>query len=349
MPKATIESKITNAWYSGNWFVFLLFPLSWLFRGLIALRLLAYRKGWITRWRAPLPVVVVGNITVGGVGKTPLTIALVEHLKRAGFRPGIVSRGYGSHAPYYPYCVTDQTAVLAAGDEPLLIAQRTGCPMVISPDRVDACKTLLAQYTCDVVIADDGLQHYALDRDLELMVVDGKRGFGNGHCLPVGPLREPLQRIKSVDYCVVNGAEPTTIKLPTKLAAAMQFSEMALKPRFFANLVTGEKIIVDEWPHEKKIHAVAGIGNPERFFSSLKLLGFEVIKHVYPDHHDFIPEDIIFDGRPIIMTEKDAVKIRRFNFDNTWYLHVDAALERSFVEGFIDKVKQLQSSYRSAS
>jgi tetraacyldisaccharide 4'-kinase len=294
-----------------------------------------YRKGWLSSWSAPIPVIVVGNITVGGAGKTPLTLALLEHFQKEGFKPGVVSRGYGSQAPHYPFSVTARSAVQAAGDEPLLIAQRTDCPVVIDPDRSEACRFLLSKFNCDLIISDDGLQHYGLCRDIELLVVDSKRGFGNQQCLPVGPLREPLSRVSNSDYLIVNGDEGKSISFN------IPDVNMQLKPIYFKQLATGNCVSVNEWSGDKRIHAVAGIGNPERFFKTLSDLGFDVIKHAFDDHHNYIPEDVKFDGRPVIMTEKDAVKIKRFNYKNTWYLHIDAVLSEGFLSELGERINAI--------
>jgi tetraacyldisaccharide 4'-kinase len=336
-PASSSEQRIVTAWYQKALWLWSLLPLTALFRIITALRRFGYRTGFFGSYRAAVPVVVVGNITVGGTGKTPTVIALVQALEKAGYRPGVISRGYGSAAPHYPYSVTEHCAAEVAGDEPLLIARRTKAPLVISPKRSEAIEQLLSQYHCDVIVADDGLQHYALQRDIELVVVDGKRGFGNGFCLPAGPLREPLSRLSTVDFIIGNGGQVTDLDKEYR---------MSLKIGQLINLASQESVDLSVQPLQKRfargVHAVAGIGNPQRFFNSLRALGLQVFEHAFPDHHAYQAKDLVFDDDlPVIMTEKDAVKVPSSN-DRCWYLPVDADFQEGFFDGLLSQLEQLR-------
>ena len=294
----------------------LLLPLSWLY-GLVsgAIRLM-YRLGLKRAWRAPVPVVVVGNLTAGGNGKTPVVIWLVEQLQKRGIRPGVVSRGYGGKATHYPLLLTADTTTAEAGDEPVLIYQRTGVPVAVSPVRSDAVQALLAGHAVDIIITDDGLQHYALARDKEIVVIDGVRRFGNGWWLPAGPMRERASRLQSVDAVIVNGGQAKPGEIP-----------MHLQPGMAVNLLTGERKAVEQLP---ALVAMAGIGHPPRFFATLEQCGARPEKRVpLADHQALVEGEVdalTVPGQSLIMTEKDAVKCRAFAKDNWWYLPVDAEL-----------------------
>lgn len=294
----------------------LLLPLSWLY-GLVsgAIRLM-YRLGLKRAWRAPVPVVVVGNLTAGGNGKTPVVIWLVEQLQKRGIRPGVVSRGYGGKATHYPLLLTADTTTAEAGDEPVLIYQRTGVPVAVSPVRSDAVQALLAGYAVDIIITDDGLQHYALARDKEIVVIDGVRRFGNGWWLPAGPMRERASRLQSVDAVIVNGGQAKPGEIP-----------MHLQPGMAVNLLTGERKAVEQLP---ALVAMAGIGHPPRFFATLEQCGARLEKRVpLADHQALVESQVdalTVPGQSLIMTEKDAVKCRTFAKENWWYLPVDAEL-----------------------
>lgn len=269
--------------------------------------------------RLDAPVIVVGNISVGGTGKTPLVIWLVEQLRRLGRRPGVISRGYGGRAPQYPFRVRADTDPAQAGDEPVLIAWRTGVPVMVDPDRVRAAQTLLASGEVDVLVSDDGLQHYRLRRDFEFCVVDGRRGLGNGALLPAGPLRESPARLAEIDCLVVNGGGFRCAGVP---AAAMQLVATTVQP-----LCPGDPRSLESFAGQE-IHAVAGIGNPSRFFDLLRSVGMRVIEHALPDHHAHASRDIVFDDmRPVLMTEKDAVKCRAFAAPQHWVVPVTAQFE----------------------
>jgi tetraacyldisaccharide 4'-kinase len=309
---------LLNRYYRQHSWLYFLTPLAFLYRIIIAIRKRLYQKEFFTRTKVSVPVIIVGNITLGGTGKTPLVIALVEFLQNKGFSPGIVSRGYGGKAKNYPCLVTEQSAPHLVGDEPLLIYLRTRCPVVVDPNRVQAAQYVLKNFPCNIIISDDGLQHYALERDIEIAVIDGERRLGNGFCLPAGPLREPKQRLEEVSFIVCNGK------------ARVDEFPMQLKPGCLHNAKTSQTIAVNDFP-SKKIHAVAGIGNPQRFFQLLRELNFTVIEHAFSDHYRFSSADLRFaEDLPIIMTEKDAVKCQAFADSNYWYLPVTAELTEEF-------------------
>ncbi len=296
------------------WRLFL--PLSWLYGLVSGVISLLYRLGIKRAWRAPVPVVVVGNLTAGGNGKTPVVIWLVEQLKARGIRVGVVSRGYGGKAAKYPLLLTPDTLTSEAGDEPVLIYQRTGAPVAVSPVRSEAVQALLAEHDVQIIITDDGLQHYALARDKEIVVIDGVRRFGNGWWLPAGPMRERASRLKSVDAVIVNGGVAQQGEIP-----------MHLHPGLAVNLLTGERKAVAQLP---ALVAMAGIGHPPRFFATLEQCGAKLEKRVpLADHQALVPEQVAaftVPGQTLIMTEKDAVKCRAFAKENWWYLPVDAEL-----------------------
>ena len=295
-------SWIERLWYEAHPAHRVLLPLSWLFGAIAAVRRAAYRVGLLRQARLPVPVIVVGNISVGGVGKTPVVIDLVQRLAADGWRPGVVSRGYGGRARR-PTPVNASSDPRQVGDEPVLIAMEAQCPVVVAPNRVQAARLLLAQGV-NIIVADDGLQHYALGRDLEIVVVDGHRRHGNACLLPAGPLREPPERIRQADLCLVNGQ-----------ALAGEFGlDSGLGPA--VNLLNGERRVLAEFA---EVHALAGIGRPERFFQALEAQGLRLQRHVFPDHHDYRPQDLMLPGSlPILMTPKDAVKCRRFRDRRCW-------------------------------
>lgn len=265
------------------------------------------------------PVVVVGNITVGGTGKTPLVIWLAGFLTKQGWKPGIISRGYRGKASYWPQQVRPDSDVRVVGDEALLISRHTGCPMAVGPDRVRAAKSLRECAQCDIIVSDDGLQHYALKRDLEIAMVDSTRLIGNGHCLPIGPLRERKNRLKQVDLVVYNGA-----RRPGGF-------EMKLAGDEAVNNCRGDLTKPLAEFASTRCHALAGIGNPKRFFDFLKARGLSFDARTFPDHHRFVAKDLCFeDDLAVLMTEKDAVKCFRFSAPNHWYVPVQAQLEREF-------------------
>jgi tetraacyldisaccharide 4'-kinase len=308
--------NLAGLWYDSHPLSILLAPLGWLFSLAAAARRYAYRAGLLRSEKMPVPVIVVGNITVGGTGKTPLVIYVAEALRQAGHRPGVVSRGYGGRAATWPQTVTADSDPVMVGDEPVLIARRAGCPVAVAPRRAAAVGRLLAEYDCDVIVCDDGLQHYPLARDIEIAVVDGARRLGNGRCLPAGPLREPPARLRTVDLVVVNGGDSSdrcVMHLTGNMAFPVRDSNGACE--------------LGEW-RGSTVHGVAGIGNPERFFVHLRSHGLNVVEHPFPDHHRFDSADLRFgDELPVIMTEKDAIKCRSFAHPRLWYVPVDARLD----------------------
>ena len=309
---------IARIWSGESPLWLLLLPLSWLYGLVSGIIRLCWRMGLKKAWRAPVPVVVVGNLTAGGNGKTPVVVWLVEQLQQRGIRVGVVSRGYGGKAAHYPLLLTPETTTAEAGDEPVLIFQRTGAPVAVSPARVDAVKALLTASPVQLIVTDDGLQHYRLHRDKEIVVIDGVRRFGNGWWLPAGPMRERASRLKSVDAVITNGG----IAQPGEIA-------MRLQPGLAVNLLTGERCNVNAL---QNLVAMAGIGHPPRFFATLHEAGAHPVKTVaLADHQALSPQDVsalIEPDQTLIMTEKDAVKCRPFAEQNWWYLPVDAHLDK---------------------
>lgn len=309
-----MSDRLQRLWYERTQAPLALRPLAALY-GFIANR----RRERLTaqQTKLPLPVIVVGNISVGGTGKTPFSIWLVERLREWGFSPGVISRGYGGKAPQYPLRVRADSDPAHCGDEPLLIALRTGAPVAVAPDRLAAAQLLIDNGEVDVLVADDGLQHYRLPRQLEFCVIDGARGLGNRALMPAGPLREPPSRLEEVDFVVVNGAGFD------ERPDALRFELQALQTRA---LVGAAERPLASWRGET-VHAVAGIGHPQRFFASLRAAGLQLIEHAYADHHRFSAQDLQFgDALPVLMTEKDAVKCRAFADERIWALPVSAQL-----------------------
>lgn len=324
--------RIDSYWYSTNRISSILTPLSWLFCAIVYVRKLFFKLRILSSYRSALPIIVVGNITVGGTGKTPMVIWLAKQLIEAGYKPGIISRGYGGHAKHWPQQVRPDSDPYVVGDEPLLIAQRTACPMAVGPSRVDAVLALEEYTDCDVLISDDGMQHYRLRRDLEICIIDGKRRFGNGQCLPAGPLREKPGRLKTVDFVVTNSAAAKEGEVSMQLAGGM----------IKALSDDREVVTISEWKG-KCVHAVAGIGNPQRFFDALRNQGLDVIEHSYSDHYHYSQYELEFyDSLPVIMTEKDAVKYRRFAGPRHWHYPVDAVLDEGFASQILERVKVLK-------
>jgi tetraacyldisaccharide 4'-kinase len=327
-----LTGRIVASWYRPSAIGLALRPLSWLFRAGVGVRREAYRRGWLRSRRLPVPVIVVGNLTVGGTGKTPLVIWLVELLRRHGLSPGVVSRGYRGKARHWPQQVRPDSDPVMAGDEAVVLARRCRCPVAVGPDRVAAARALLEHHRCDVIVSDDGLQHYALARDVEIVVVDGVRRFGNGHCLPAGPLREPLARLRAADFVVINEGAA----LPPEYA-------MAVAPTGFVNLRDEARREPPGRFAGRKVHAVAGIGHPERFFRQLAKLRLDAVPHAFADHHAFEPADLAFgDDLPVVMTEKDAVKCRRFCGPDCWYLAIEARPEPRFEARLLSMVRDLR-------
>jgi tetraacyldisaccharide 4'-kinase len=324
--------RLLDAWYNGHPALVLLRPLECLYRRVVNRKRARFLAGQGDIYKAPVPVVVVGNITVGGTGKTPLILWMIDHCRARGLRVGVVSRGYGAKPPSLPWRVRPQQAAEHAGDEPLLIVNRTGVPLMIDPDRSQAVRALLAEEPLDLILSDDGLQHYRLNRDLELVLIDAVRGLGNRRCLPAGPLREPVERLRSVDALLYNGAS----------ADREDGFGFQLKPSALVNLVTGERRPVDHFPRGQQVHAVAGIGNPQRFFNTLEGLHWRPVPHAFADHAVFSAQALSFTpALPLVMTEKDAVKCASFAAPDWWYLTVEAVPSPAFVSWFDSQLTRL--------
>ncbi|NQY26750.1 MAG: tetraacyldisaccharide 4'-kinase [Piscirickettsiaceae bacterium] len=320
---------LVTTWYQPHPIRWLLSPLSLIYRLIISLRKTLYNVGLFKQYKLSVPVIIVGNISVGGTGKTPFVIWLAKQLQQAGFKPGIISRGYGGKAASYPQTVTLQSDPTIVGDEPLIITRQTACPMVVSPNRVEAGLQLLHDNDCDIIISDDGLQHYALGRDIEIVVVDGQRLFGNHYCLPAGPLREPLSRLSYIDFIVHNSASDSaeyTMNL-TQGSAINLLDSTLTKP------------LAEFKSHT--VHAIAGIGNPNRFFEQLSQQGLTLIPHAFADHHPYQVSDLQFnDDNAILMTEKDAVKCTHFAHKNTWYIPIEASISGKLAPLIIEKLRK---------
>ena len=312
-------------WYRLSWLSVLLYPLSLLFRLVVAVRRLLFRLGVLPSVRIPIPVIVVGNLTVGGTGKTPLVLALVEALRRRGLSPGILSRGYrGTNA--LPRAVHPGDDPEQVGDEPLVLAERSACPVWIGADRAAVARALRASHPgCDVIVCDDGLQHYRLRRDFEIAVQDD-RGLGNGLLLPAGPLREPADR--SVDAKVVNGGT----------SGGNAFA-MRIVPSGLYRVGNASQPIAPSELAGKRLHAVAGIGNPGRFFAELSRMGLAFTPHAFADHHTYRPADLEFpDCDLVLMTEKDAVKCRRFRRNDLIALRIKAEIDQALTELILKRI-----------
>jgi tetraacyldisaccharide 4'-kinase len=315
-------------WYRHTPLLLVTLPLSWLFGTLAALRRLLYRNNILSSHRLPVPVIVVGNISVGGTGKTPLTLALAERLKQFDKHPIIVSRGYGGSVQT-PTAVREDSEARVCGDEPLLMARRNICPVWVGRDRVaTALAALQAHPECDVILCDDGLQHYRLQRDVELVVVDGKRRFGNGFLLPAGPLREPVARLHKADAVIVNGD-----------GALSGEHTMRLHGELFHNLLNPSMTLPAYCFQGLRLHAVAGIGNPRRYFDQLQAMGLDCTEHPFADHHAYTPDELSFaECDALLLTEKDAVKCTSFANTHYWVLRVEAQIDPKLIELILRKI-----------
>jgi len=313
----------------------MLYPASFAFGMLAALRRALYAHRIFQRQRLPVPVIVVGNITVGGTGKTPLVLWLTVWLQQHGYRPGIVTRGYGGSSTG-PEAVLPESDPARCGDEAVLLASRAGCPVWMGRDRPAAGRGLLAAHpACDIVVSDDGLQHYALERDIEIAVLDGARGWGNGWLLPAGPLREPVRRLRSVDAIVVQRSNAAEQRIDVPAYA------MRLTGRKFYNLLNREHQVGPDFFLHRSVRAIAGIGHPERFFRHLQQLGITFSARSYPDHYAFRAEDLAAaEADVIVMTEKDAVKCRTFANERHWALPVRAELDPALGELVLGKLRR---------
>lgn len=344
------EQRIVRYWYRRRlafplWF---LTPFSVLFRFLASFRRLLYWLKIKRTWHAPVPVIIVGNVTVGGTGKTPTVLGLVDLLQQAGYRPGIISRGYGGVGPF-PMLVNTSSNPEACGDEPVMLANLSGVPVAVAPKRPQAAKLLLERHDCNVLIADDGLQHYALGRDIELAVVDGERGLGNGWRLPAGPLRESARRLRKVDWVIVNSADDIDVNDYGKrlhLSAAQSEKHivtMKLAPSGWFRVSDNKEI---EVPRGEDVLAIAGIGNPERFFNLIMEHEIDIQEtRVFSDHYQYQANDFYDVGNetPILMTEKDAVKCAHFARPHWYYLQVAANFSADFESKLIQRVADITS------
>ena len=328
---------INRLWYSDHPLVYLLLPFSWIYKIFMILRRIGYAAGLLPVKRVSVPVIIVGNITVGGTGKTPLVIWLAGFLRDNGYRPAIISRGYRGTASNWPQQVRPDSDPFMVGDEPVVIARQTHCPVAASPNRYAAAVQLLQHTDANILICDDGLQHHSLERDLEIAVVDSLRRFGNGKCLPAGPLRESLRRLNTVDMIVSSGT-----------AARGEFPMEYVPDRLFS--VNGK--IPSQSPTAwkgKTVHAVAGIGHPEKFFNMLRSLDIDVIRHEFPDHHRFESVDIHFeDELPVIMTEKDAVKCASFADSRHWYLTINVIMSNVFEHRLLTLLRERIDGQKAA-
>lgn len=325
-------------WHKKKFLAYLLWPLSFIYRIFIFVRRKFYQFHFLKINYLSIPVIVVGNITIGGTGKTPVVIALALFLKEKGWRPGIISRGYGGNTKHFPCLVHQNSNAREVGDEPILITQHTGCPTIIDPDRSRGAKSLLKRSNCNIVISDDGLQHLSFGRDIEIVVVDGERRFGNNFCLPAGPLREPVSRLNSVDFVISKGTAQTN-----------EF-KLCLIPDYFYQLIQTKNKQSKEYFLGKKVHAVAGIGNPDQFFKALRKLGLNIIEHPFPDHYLFKPRDFNYgDDAIVIMTEKDAVKCVGFVDARLWCLRTKTALDNNFLNTILNRINLINKNLKSSS
>ncbi|BBL88341.1 tetraacyldisaccharide 4'-kinase [Vibrio rotiferianus] len=333
---------VEKIWFENHPLKYLLWPLLWplslLFGAISKSKRQQYQSGKKRAYKAPVPVVVVGNITAGGNGKTPVVVWLVEQLQQLGFKPGVVSRGYGAKAPHYPLILDDNTPAKHCGDEPKLIYRRTGAPVAVDPVRANAVKALL-ETGVDIIITDDGLQHYALERDIEFVIVDGNRRFGNESLIPLGPLREGVERLAEVDFIITNGGQAQQGEMP-----------MSLAPSKAINLKTKQQVEVSEL---RDLVAFAGIGHPPRFFNTLNAMNADVkVTKGFADHQDFDQQELqalAQQGANVIMTEKDAVKCDSYAQDNWWYLPVSAQFESNDAERILNRIKEVKATYGSPS
>ena len=325
------SSFVINAWYQKHLWLYLLLPFSWIFTYLTNRRRRKYLKNQISSFKTDTPVVVIGNINIGGTGKTPLVKHIASKLKERGLKVGIVSRGYGGNFSG-TLRVDDNTEYKKSGDEAQMLAN-LNVPLYLDKNRPRAIQNLINENDCDVILSDDGLQHYKMYRDIEIIVIDGSRRLGNGLTFPAGPLRESSKRLKTGNYIINNGG-------PTEDGEIL----MTLQPSKFVHLNTGKSYDIDKWPMHNQIHAVAGLGNPGRFFDTLSQLNFDIERHPFPDHHQFEESDLEFlDHHPIIMTEKDAARCKNFENPRIWYLTVEPKIEESFINDLESRIRSLPS------
>tara|TARA_X000000368_G_scaffold417969_1_gene415982 strand:+ start:2908 stop:5664 length:2757 start_codon:yes stop_codon:yes gene_type:complete len=322
----TQQGYLIDAWYSKSFWLYILAPFTFLFSALVKARRNSFIKNPKKVWISPKPLIVVGNISMGGTGKTPLVKFIASELSKRGFKPGLVSRGYGGKFSG-TLEVTPKTTYKETGDEAQILA-KLNIPFFIDRNRSRAARKLQEKYDVDVIISDDGLQHYAMGRDIEIAVIDGVRRLGNGLAFPAGPLREPKSRLSEVDFIINNGG-------PTEENEIL----MTLSPAKFIHLNSGKEYSIDKWPMHNQVHAIAGVGNPNRFFDLLLRLGFEFDKNPFPDHHKYHKKDLYYlDHLPILMTEKDAAKCKHFKNSKIWYLSIESEIESQFIDRLEEKL-----------
>ena len=325
---------LQRGWRQPGIINYLILPVSALYFLLMKARQILYAIGVFKSIRIHAPVVVVGGISVGGNGKTPVVLELISHFKTEGLNPGVVSRGYGGNSAFWPRIVDHNTSSGIVGDEPQLIFNKQNVPVMVGPDRVASACELIDKHGCNIIISDDGFAHFRLHRDLDIVVVDGHARFGNGWCLPAGPLREPVSSLQRADMVVLNGdSDNGDVSQQGWLKMQMQFTGIL-------NLKSGKPASL-EYFSEKKVNAVAGIGNPERFFSQLEINGLDIIRQPFPDHHGYTPSDLEFDNDfDVLMTEKDGIKCAQLEIPNScWVVHADAKFEPEFYKILADKLK----------
>jgi len=342
-----VQGRLLRLWYEQPRRLSALQPISWLYGSVTSARRAAYRWGWLRSRGIGKPVIVIGNLTVGGTGKTPLTIWLANCLRQRGIQVGLVSRGYGRRDSGLRVVVSS-SPWQEVGDEPLILHQRSGCATIVASDRVAAARELIAR-GARVILSDDGLQHLRMARNCEIIVIDSARGLGNGRILPAGPLRESASRMRTADAVVVNGGadgEPVRGAPPELAATALRMRLVADEARPVAG--SGQSQPLEAF-RGRPVHAVAGIGNPGRFFTDLRARGLEVIEHPFPDHHALTAAELDFgDGLAVLMTEKDAVKCRDVAGPRLWYVPVEAAFSEADSRRLLEVVTRAIDSFTPA-
>jgi len=321
---SSLEQKINRAWYQNKSWINILYPLTLLYCSINWFRKSFYKWGFFKSYQPQIPVIIIGNIMVGGTGKTPTVLALFQFLKQSGFNPGIITRGYGGTSRDYPIVVNDRHLAVEVGDEALMLFRNTNAAVVVSPSRIQSSKKL-ESLGCDIIISDDGLQHIALKRDIEIVIFDGQRKLGNQKLLPTGPLRENIKRLDQVDFILINGEEKISVLQQWKFKSF----RVKIKIDKLIDIASGNSSDLNKYAH-KKVHALVAIGNPLRFIKTLKSANLEVIPHVFPDHHFYVQDDIPNDKLPIIVTEKDAVKLEKMGLEDIEYLKIHANFSESF-------------------
>lgn len=333
MARRKIHAWLLRRWY-GQRPIWFFIPLAGVFAALTAVRRWCYRHGILPVVELPVPVIVVGNITIGGTGKTPLVIWLTQTLQKQGYRPGIITRGYGGQSKHWPLAVTPQTDPMLAGDEAVLLAQRTQVPVMTGPDRAQAAQNLLKESPVNVIISDDGLQHYRLACTLSVILLDGRRYLGNGWRLPAGPLRESTARLKEADFVIC--------KMDSTMNAALPAGALALRLSLehAVNISDGSSRPLAEFAG-RQVHAVAGIGHPQQFFEALGKYGLRVDGRALPDHAELSEADLTFgDDTPVLMTEKDAVKCRSLHLPRHWYVPANVEFAEEDAARILNSVRQ---------